>query len=476
MPYILIWLLALFLAVILTRAALFVPPKAQPERAEDIPLDVDQLAGNLQQMLQIPTVSDVDERLVDQQPFASFRQLLRTLYPKVFERFQYEEIGRNGILLKLPGKRSDSPSVLMAHYDVVPAQAEAWTHPPFAGVIQGGELWGRGALDTKVTVLCLFEAAEALLKQGFVPEQDLYLSLGGDEECLGQDASAIVDELERRGVKPGFVLDEGGAIVSRVFPGVQEPAALIGIAEKGSVFVDLVATGRSGHASAPPARQVVGTLTRVLTRVGKRPMPFTLTRPALELFDAMGRHSTFLYKIIFANLWCFAPLLDLICRKAGGELNALVRTTVAQTKLSASDSYNVLPAEARAGLNLRLISGDSAEKAIERLSKIINDQRVQVSLNRGSEPSPISPTRGAAWERLTTAIRQTYPEALISPYLMVAASDSRHFCRISGQVYRFSGLPMTRDQLALIHSHDERIPLALLPDALRFYLRVMAQC
>ena len=469
-------LLAAFLLVILLRAAMFTPPRQQRVSTEAIELDEDRLVLSLQAMVRIPTISYAEEGRANQAQFDAFQDLLKQRYPLVFARCHFERVGKNGLLFHMPGKSSTAPSVLMAHYDVVPVDAHLWTHPPFEGLIVEGELWGRGTLDTKCTLMGILEATEALLNKGFVPKNDLYLSFGGDEECLGADAAAIVATLRSRGIRPAFVLDEGGAIVNRIFPGVTKPAALIGIAEKGNVFADITAKGKSGHASAPPAKQAVGVLSRALVRLDKRPFPFMLTKPALELFDTLGRHSTFLYKMIFANLWCFAPLLNVICKSSGGELNALVRTTVAQTRLSASDAYNVLPNEAKAGLNLRLIPGDSKAKAQKRLEHIINDPAVAVSIEKGSEPSSISPTEGAAWERLQGAIRATYPEAIVSPYLMVAASDSRHFCAISDHVYRFSGLPLTRAQLNMIHSQDERIPIALLPDLVRFFMRVMAGC
>lgn len=476
-PFLLFPLAAVvFLAVLLVRALRFVPPKAQAGSPEDIPADTEALAGRLQAMLRIPTVSRQEAGMADRAQFQRFRELLKELYPAVFAACGYEEIGQNGILLRLPGEKQDSPSVLMAHYDVVPAEGQTWSVPPFEGLIRDGEVWGRGALDTKCSLLCILEALETLLKAGFKPGRDLYLSFGGDEECLGSDAAAIAETLQARGIKPGFVLDEGGAVVSRVFPGVSKRAALIGIAEKGSAFLDLAAPGHGGHASAPPARQAVGALASALQKIRKKPLPFTLTTPAKLLFDTLGRHSNFLYRLIFANLWCFAPLLDAICKARGGELNALVRTTAALTRLSGSEAYNVLPMEAKAGINLRLISGDSIAEASKKLEAIIADKDLALRLVKGSEPSPVSPAAGEPWERLKRAILGTYPDAVVSPYLMVAASDSRHFCKVSDHVYRFSGFALSREQLAMIHGPDERVSLKQLGEGFAFFTRVIRQC
>ena len=463
-------LLAAFLLVILLRAAMFTPPRQQRVSTEAIELDEDRLVLSLQAMVRIPTISYAEEGRANQAQFDAFQDLLKQRYPLVFARCHFERVGKNGLLFHMPGKSSTAPSVLMAHYDVVPVDAHLWTHPPFEGLIVEGELWGRGTLDTKCTLMGILEATEALLNKGFVPKNDLYLSFGGDEECLGADAAAIVATLRSRGIRPAFVLDEGGAIVNRIFPGVTKPAALIGIAEKGNVFADITAKGKSGHASAPPAKQAVGVLSRALVRLDKRPFPFMLTKPALELFDTLGRHSTFLYKIIFANL-CVSRRCSMSSASHLAGAQRLVRTTVAQT-ICRPVAYNAAH-EAKAGLNLRLIPGTVFQGAKGlSISSMIRQWRF---IEKGASP-PVSPTEGAAWERLQGAIRATYPEAIVSPYLMVAASDSRHFCAISDHVYRFSGLPLTRAQLNMIHSQDERIPIALLPDLVRFFMRVMAGC
>lgn len=465
-----------FLAIIVVRACMFKPSSEKKVEADSFSADTKAAAEHLRQMVRLKTVSSVEESQVDLGEFEKFRALLRTLYPHVYAACEYSEIGRHGMLLKWTGHSAERPSVLMAHYDVVPADPAEWDEPPFEGVIKGGELWGRGTLDTKCTLMGVMEAAESLIARGFTPKNDVYFAFGGDEEVMGGDAPAIVAELERRGVHPVFVLDEGGAIVEKVFPGVDQPAALIGIAEKGSAFLDLTAVGKGGHASAPPARQSVGVLARALDRIARRPMPFVMTPPARELFDLMGRHSSFVYKLIFANLWCFRPALDLICKKSGGELNALVRTTCALTRLSGAEAYNVLPNQSRAGVNARVICGETVESVRQRMERAIGDPNVRVTVVEGNDPSPVSPTSGEPWERLSAAIRQTYPGVLVAPYLMLACSDSRHYCRICPNVYRFSGMPLSKEQRGMIHNRNERIPLSLIPDMVAFFGRVLERC
>ena len=473
------WILAVlvaFIAVVAIRTIRF-RPKPQPEvTKEEIAFDKDAAVDSLAQLVRCKTVSYNDHSLEDEGEFQKLISLLPTLYPNVFAACTFRQLPDRALLLRWPGKQEGDPAVMMAHYDVVPVNENEWQEPPFGAVVKDGEIWGRGTLDTKGTLHGVREAAEMLIGQGFVPENAVYFAFGGDEEIFGGDAPAIVEELKKRGIHPEFVLDEGGAIVDGVFPGVSKSAALIGTAEKGTVSVDMTASGKGGHASAPASRQALGILGRALSRIQDHAMPFTLTPPAREMFDILGRESSFGYKLLFANLWCFGPLLDLVCRRSGGELNALVRTTCALTMAQGSKAFNVLPSTAHAGINLRLISGDTIEAAIARLKTIVDDPSVEVKLVSGGEPSTVSQTGDEPWNRLKSAIGAAYPGVLVSPYLMLAGSDSRHYGPISEHVYRFSGMPMSKEQRGLIHNANERIPVAQLKDTICFFAEVMKRC
>lgn len=466
------------LAGVVTARTLAFKPKREARPAPDAAgVDGKKVAEDLAAMIRCRTVSNLDHSLEDEAEFEKFRALLRERFPLLHERCAPERVGRNGLLFTWKGRTSEAPSVLMAHYDVVPADEANWSRPPFEGLIEDGVLWGRGTLDTKCTLCCALEAAEQLLAEGFTPAHDLYFAFSGEEEIAGPSASDIVDELQRRGVEPAFVLDEGGAVVTGVFPGVDAPCALIGTSEKGQMQLFLDMKSEGGHASAPPRSTIAGRLARAVTRIEKRPSPFTLTPPAAEMFDTLGRRSIWPVRMVFANLWLFRPALDLATRLMGGELNALVRTTCAVTQMQGSPANNVLPPDASVGVNLRIMCGDSADKAGARIRRAVGDEAVSFRRGPWAEPSPYSETEGSeGWARLKSAVERTWPDAIVSPYLMLAGSDSRHYGRISRNVYRFGPLELSKEERGTIHGNNERVPLAKVVKCAEFYLRLIRSC
>ncbi|MBQ8332785.1 MAG: M20/M25/M40 family metallo-hydrolase, partial [Clostridia bacterium] len=320
------------LAVILIRTALFVP-RDEPRSAPDpVEFDRDAAVSALRELIRCRTVSRYDPALEDDAEFERLIALLPELYPHVSESCTFTRLPDRALLFHWKGKHQDEPAVMMAHYDVVPVNEDGWEVPPFDGIIEDGVLWGRGTLDTKVTFNGVLSAADALIASGFVPAHDMYFAFSGGEEVNGMGAVNIVNWFKEHGIKPALVVDEGGAVVENVFPGVKKPCGLIGIAEKGMLNCTFTVKSGGGHASAPAPHTPIGELSRACCAIENHPFPMHLTTPAAAMFDTLGRHSTFLYRVIFANLWLFSGVLNLLAKKSGGEMNALLRTTVAFTQ------------------------------------------------------------------------------------------------------------------------------------------------
>lgn len=469
-------ILAAFLAVIFIRTATF-KPKAQPTPI-DTPEDFDKEGAveALARLVRHKTVSYRDSSLENDVEFENFVNDLPNIYPEVYKTCSLDRFEGRGLLFKWSGKRSDAPIVLMAHYDVVPVDESGWDKPPFEAVLEDGVLWGRGTLDTKVTVNGVLFAANTLIKQGFVPENDIYFAFSGSEEISGDGAPAIVDYFEKNKIDPAMVLDEGGAVVENVFPGVKKPCAVIGTSEKGIIDVAFETKSKGGHASAPGPHTPVGTLSAACVKVESHPFKMKLSKPAAEMFDTLGRHSSFLYRMIFANLWCFSPVLDMLGKKSGGEINALLRTTVAFTQAEGSSAPNVIPPKAKMVANLRLSPLDTMDSALEYLKKTVNDDNVKISKIYGMNPSRVSTTDCEAWDKISLAVASTWKGSLVSPYLMIQCSDSRHYGRISDKVFRFSAMDLSKEERSTIHGHNERIRVDCLHRTVEFYIRLMRMC
>lgn len=423
--------------------------------------------ARLQALIRIPTVSHRDPALVDTAAFDDFLAELARQFPLVHERLELTRISTHGLLFRWAGARDDRPVVLMAHLDVVPVEGE-WTHPPFSGEVVDGQIWGRGTLDDKGQLVAVCEAVESLLGAGFTPAQDVWLSFGCDEEVSGVAAQEAVAELRRRGVRPWFVLDEGGAVASEAFPGVGAPIGVVGVTEKGVTSFELTVSGRGGHASTPARWGPTARLARAITRIERSPMPASVPEPTVELLRRMAPHAPLPLRPLMAGAERIKPLLTRALLAAGPEPASMVRTSFAVTTLSGSPALNVIAATAKAGVNVRIMVGDSVAGVLEHLRRTIRDDEVDIRVVEEQEPSPVSP-RDEAFALIESTISELFPDAVPAPYVMMAATDARHFTAICERVYRFAPFRMTKAQRQAIHSYDEHLGIDAFLDGVRWY-------
>lgn len=429
-----------------------------------------EMESRLSRMIQVPTVSaELDAR--GSKPFEQFVALLEELYPLLHEQLERERITDFGLLYRWRGRSAPKePIVLMAHYDVVPVdESDPWTFPPFEGRIADGSVYGRGALDDKGPLLVLFEAVENLLAAGVTPAREVYLSLGGNEESFGDAARVIADTLHERGIRPWLVLDEGGALTDAPLPFVQGLAAMVGVGEKGIATLRLSARSEGGHASVPPPLTAVGRVARAVHSLTPAMFPARTPRAISRMLRVLARRSRGIGRPLYRVLASWPWLNARVFAALGGEAAALVRTTIAPTKISGGTASNVLPSQASATINLRLALGETVAGAVRRVRRRIRDPLVTVEVIDGNDASPESPTHTPQFTLIAGAVRVSHPDAVTVPYVTMAATDSRYFHRHSPAVYRFAPLTMNAAQRASIHGIDERVDIDELVRGEQFY-------
>jgi carboxypeptidase PM20D1 len=449
-----------------------------PEPPAPFSVDAEAAAARLAGALRLKTVAASEGQPAEDAAFDALHAWLAEQFPRVHGALKREPVGPHSVLYTWAGSDASlRPVLLMGHLDVVPVERgteDSWTRPPYSGDVVDGYVWGRGALDDKGSVLGILESVEALLAAGYAPRRTVLLAFGGDEEVGGHEGAELIAKLLReRGVTLESVLDEGGMLLTGAVPGIKAPVALVGVAEKGFVSVELLVEGEGGHSSMPPPSTAVGVLSRAVTRLEEEPMPAELRGGSRALFDAMGPEMPFGMRLVFANLWLFEPLV-LRQLTAKPSTNAAVRTTTAATMFEGSPKDNVLPARARAVVNFRILPGDTVEDVLAHVRRVVDDSRVKVStLGFVSEPSPVSRTDSEAWATLQRSIRQVFPQSLVSPYLMVGAADARYFTGLSDSVYRFMPFHLEQADLSRLHGRDERVSVAGYADAIRFYAQYL---
>ena len=443
-----------------------------------VELNEEQVVERMAGAIRFRTISHDDRSNFDADAFLAFHDYLRDSFPLVHERAELTLINDYSLLFRIAGSDpSLKPVMLMGHMDVVPVDdvtLAEWTHDPFAGEVVGGEVWGRGTLDDKLSVMSFLEAVEALIRDGFEPERSLYLSFGHDEEVGGQDgAQAVAEHLKQQGIELEFVVDEGGIVLDGVIKSVDRPVALIGVAEKGYMNLRLRVDAPGGHSSRPPPQSGLGIISRAIVKLEENPFPAELTH-IKKTFGAYAVHAKFTDRLAMGNTWLLSPVVKaaLVHDQA---MAAAMRTTTAATMASGSSKSNILPTRAEAVVNFRILPGETAEMVRDRVVDIIDDERVQVIMETNIDPSPVSPTDSMGYELLAQTIRGFDDDILVAPNLLIGGTDARYFHAVSPNVYRFVMVRATADTLNIVHGIDERIAVEDYLTAIRFYYALIRQ-
>ncbi len=470
---------ALLAAFVMIRTALVASFQLDVEPVQTIEIDREQAVERLARVIRFKTISYQDRERVDAAEFLSLHEYLERAFPRVHAALEKEIVGDYSLLYTWRGTSPElKPMLLMGHMDVVPVEPgteSEWTYPPFEGEVANGFIWGRGALDMKQTIIAYLESVEWLLERGFQPRRTVYLALHHDEEIGGRNgALKIAELLNRRSVRLAFTLDEGSAITHGIVPGVGKPVALIALAEKGYLTLELTAKGEGGHSSMPPQSTAVGKLGRAIHRLETRQMPAELRPPASGMFDYLAPEMPLVMRAVVANRWLFEPLLLSRLEKTPAT-NAIIRTTTAPTMLHrAGVKENALPIEAEAVVNFRLLPGDTIDRVVEHVRTTIDDADVAIrKVGHSREASPVSGNDSSSFVALHETIRQVFPDVVVAPSLVMGGTDSKHYVAVADSSYRFLPIRLTSEDLKRIHGSDERIAVTDYIESIRFYVQLL---
>lgn len=472
--------LGVLLLVLVVRALMMPVRQVDVKPAEPIAVSDTDAASRLAKAITFKTISHQIPWEFRGEVFEEFHKWLAEDYPRVHQALTRDVVSRYSLLYTWQGSDPTlAPIVLLAHMDVVPVDAaseQQWTHPPFEGVIADGYIWGRGAIDDKSSVIALLEAAETLLIQGFAPKRSIYFAFGHDEELGGPEgAGKIAALLKEHGVKAWFTLDEGSGITKGILPGIAEPIALISIGEKGYVTLELTVEGKGGHSSNPPSNTSIGILAQAVTKLEANPFEARLEGPMLQMLEYAGPHMDFGYRIVMANLWLFQPILKRVLA-ADPVTNAALRTTTAVTMMNAGTKENVLPIQARAVVNFRILPGDSVDKVMAHAQQVVDDDRVSVKILADHEainPSPVSDVDSDSYALLASAVRSIMPETPVAPGMTLGGTDSKHFYDVADNLYRLQPMVFTKEDMATIHGIDERIEISNFIRGIQIHAEIM---
>ena len=468
----LVGLVLLLLLISLVRT-LFIPSRRSEYVPAPDPARTKEYAEKLSRMVRVETVSVPGEN--QREKFLAFHRELESLFPLVHQKLEKTEIDGN-LLFFWKGKSSEKPLVLMSHQDVVPAEGE-WSHAPFSGDIADGKIWGRGSSDTKCSVMAFFQAAEELLANGYVPENDVYLSSSCTEEWAGDGCPKLVAELKRRGVRPWLVCDEGGGIISEPMGGIHGNFAMIGVFEKGKADVRFTARSNGGHASTPKPHSPIANLAAFVNdvethRVFRRRLP----KEVAAMFRTLAPYASFPMKWIFGNLWLFRPVLLQVLPMISAQAGAMIRTTIAFTMQSGSDACNVMPQEATVSANMRFIPHQGMKESLAIIEKRAKKHGLTMEVLQATDYTASADLSGEAFRTVCRVVEETFPGCPHSPYVMTGATDARFYQDICDHVFRFAPVIYGPEQMKGMHGLNENIEISCLPGAVDFYKNLIRSC
>jgi len=438
-------------------------------------INKEQAISRFQAMIRKKTVSDNGEDTYREE-FEGFYALLKESYPAVYATVEDLRADKRGILLKWKGKNEKlDPVILMAHHDVVSDEGQDWKHPAFEAEIHDDCIWGRGTIDTKCLIGGIFEAMEELIKDGFTPERDIYFASSDCEEVAGKTMPEIVEWFKENKIKPRFILDEGGAIMSNLPMGIKTPFAMVAMSEKGWATVKLTAKSKTAaHGAKASASEKVSApvkLIRALNALEKNPVPAVMTPAVEEMLRSFAPYIDGPVSQVLKNIKIFKPVVKKVL-ESNADTAAMIASAINVTKLEAGNEKGSVPDTATATLSLKIAPHDTVDGVIAHIKKVVGDG-IEIEEIKRSDPPRISEFETPNFELVKRTVKKVFPDVGVSPFILNAGTDSRHFSSICSEIYRFGAFRLNDELFGTVHGADERLPVKDYLKCIEFYYELV---
>lgn len=430
----------------------------------------DYYAEVLSKMIQIETVSVPG--VPNTHKFDTFHETLKELFPHVFNDLEVTYID-SSLLIKWEGEGKREPILFMSHQDVVEATGD-WKEPPFSGKIEDGRVWGRGTVDTKGSLMCIFQSVEELLEEGYKPSGDVYIASSSTEEVQGDGAPKTVKYLQEKGVRLMFLMDEGGMIVDEPMGGVKGRFAMIGTVEKGTGNIVVSARSNGGHASAPGKNTALARLAAFITDIEKHnPNRVEFSPTLIEMFKRLGGHTSGFLGFAMRHAKALKPLLASVLPSTSPKAAAMVRTTMAFTMCGGSGAKNVLPERAWVNINTRFIQHQGVEETKKILEPYLRKYDLEADYSGCKEPQKSVDFNDKPFKLVEETLKEVYPGVIPTPYIMTGGTDAYFYSPLTDNALRFAPIYIDKQQLESIHGLDENMFASSLPKGVEFYKTII---
>lgn len=428
----------------------------------------------LQAMIQCPTVYGNGD-----DSFENFRKVLRKIFPLIHQKAELTVFGDGCLIFKISGKNATKNIMLMSHHDVVDGAGD-WKYPPFSATIADGKMWGRGTIDTKTPLFSELQAVEELLYSDYDFEGiNLYIGSSNNEECCGDGIPTAIKYFKQHNIRFDVVLDEGGAVTSGMLPGVNNKSAMVAVHEKSRHIYKCVASKvDKGHLGLNPIKDnAIDRMSQFICEVKKSKIFKAVFYSEVKAtFTTHAPYMSYPFRLLFANFNIFKGLLIKLLPLVSNQVGAMLKTNLYFTTINGGESPQIQAKNVISTAFLRCIRSETLKKELIKINKIAEKYGIILTEEVADYCEP-SDFQSIQYNKLKKVLNSNYPDVIVSPFLLTAGTDARHFTDIADSILRFAPIDLSREQFASVHNPNENITIANIGECVCFYKDyIIEQC